>query len=99
MHTHIPTDLAAAVGAVAKSLAPDVARIRYTIGDDWSGRPAIHFRVVLSNDASQRPKLPAVTNRVEAAIRGRLDFGAMGLLDYYNFRSESECVALKDEDW
>lgn len=95
----VPPALESAVADAARSLAPDVVRIRYTVGEDWSGRPAIHFRAVLSDAASQRSMLLAVTNRVEAAIRAVLDFDAMGLRDYYNFRSQSECKKLKDKDW
>jgi len=99
MHTHVPSGLAATVDAIAKSLAPGVERIRYTLGEDWSGNPAIHFRVVLSDAASRHPVLPATTNRVRDQLRSKLDFDAMGLYDYYNFRGLSECERLRDKDW
>lgn len=98
-HTHIPPDLPATVEAVAKSLAPDVVRIRYTVGEDWHGEPCVYFRTVLSDAASHRAHLLVKTHRVEAALRKALDFTSMGLGDYYNYRSQSECEKLRDKDW
>lgn len=98
-HTHIPDDLRATVEAAAHSLSPDVVRIRYTVGEDWRGDPAIHFHVVLSDAASRRCALPAVTNRVEAALHAKLDFDAMGLYPYHNYRSVSEQAQVRDPDW
>jgi hypothetical protein len=36
------------VRAAESALKPDVVRIRYDIGEDWSGQWAIFFRIVLS---------------------------------------------------
>jgi hypothetical protein len=33
-------------------LKPDVVRVRYSLRDDWQGRPSVFFRVVLSDDAA-----------------------------------------------
>jgi hypothetical protein len=43
----------AAINQVERSLAPDVVRIRYEIGEDWIGEWAIFFRVVLSDEAAK----------------------------------------------
>ena len=43
-----------AVRTVERTLARDVVRIRYSIGEDWTGQWAIFFRVVLTNDAARR---------------------------------------------
>ncbi len=40
------------VDRIAHDLAPDVVRIRLNIAQDWSGDPAIYFRVILSDEAS-----------------------------------------------
>jgi len=43
----------AAVTDVVKELSPSVKKIRFDIGQDWSGQWAIFFRVLLSDDASE----------------------------------------------
>ena len=43
-----------AINEVERCLAPDVVRIRYDIGEDWSGQWAIFFRVVLTDEAARR---------------------------------------------
>lgn len=100
LHPRTAADtLAEDVDAMAKYLRPDVVRIRYTVGEDWHGDPAIHFRVLLSDAAAQRPCLLATTTVVETELREALDFTAMKLLDYYSYRSVAEQAALKCEEW
>ena len=37
------------VDRIARELAPDVVRIRFKLGYDWSDDPAIYFRIILSD--------------------------------------------------
>ena len=96
--TNTKTDINAAVSEVVKDLAPDVVHIRYDIGRDWSGDPAIFFRVLLSDDASKK-RLREVATQVVWRLSARLDFPSIGLLPYHNFRSESEQAVLREEAW
>jgi hypothetical protein len=48
------SEIQAAIKEVERSLAADVVRIRYEIGEDWSGQWAIFFRIVLTDDAAKR---------------------------------------------
>lgn len=86
------------VRKVEEGLAPDVVRIRYSIGTDWSDEPAIYFRIILSDDAASQ-RLPAVAKEVRERLELGLDFTSLGLRPYHNFRSESEQAALKDGAW
>lgn len=88
----------AEVRAVEATLRPDVVHIRYEIGEDWSGQWAIFFRVVLSDYAAKH-RLRKVATNVEGRLAERLDFAALGVFPYHNFRSESEQAALRDEAW
>ncbi len=88
----------AAVAEVAAQLAPDVVHIRYEIGQDWSGQWAIFFRVLLSDDASKK-RLREVATRVVWRLADRLDFPALGVFPYHNFRSVSEQAVLQEEAW
>ena len=86
------------VRAVEATLRPDVIHIWHEIGEDWSGQWAIFFRVVLSDDAAKH-RLRKVATNVEWRLAERLDFAALGVFPYHNFRSESEQAALRDEAW
>ena len=46
-------DIAEVAERVAEELRPDVLRIRCSVGEDWSGDPAVFLRIVLSDNASK----------------------------------------------
>ena len=48
-------EIEAAIVRIQQSVGPDVVRIRYEIGEDWSGQWAIFFRIVLTDDGAKRP--------------------------------------------
>lgn len=81
------------------ALSPDVARIRYELGEDWSGDSAIFFRVLLKDSASKRSGLRDVARRVSEKISSEVQPRELGLQAYFSFRSESEQVTLKEEGW
>jgi hypothetical protein len=91
-------EIDAQVEAVEKALAPDVVRIRYGIGEDWSGQWAIFFRIVLSDEAA-RYRLRDVANNLERKLAEHLNFPALGVFPYHNFRSSSEQAELREEAW
>lgn len=84
---------------ITQALHKDVVRIRYNIEEDWSGSPAIFFRVVLTNEASKSNQLLEVSRRVKAKIEDEVKLSDLGLQFYFNFRSESEQKQLKENDW
>ena len=89
-----------AVGYLKPALGSDVVTLRYTLGQDWSGEPAIFFRVVLSEQASRRDQLRSATHQIENAIMQRLQpLEEWGVLPYFSFRSLSEQAALQEEAW
>jgi hypothetical protein len=91
-------EIQAAIDVVEKNLEPDVVRIRYEIGQDWSGQWAVFFRIVLSDDAAKR-KLRDVANKVVWGLERQLDFPGMGVSPYHNFRSVSEQSLLQEPAW
>jgi hypothetical protein len=92
------SEIQAAIREVERSLAPDVVRIRYEIGEDWSGQWAIFFRVVLADDAAEH-RLRDVASTVVWGLARKLDFPSMGVFPYHNFRSVSEQAALQEPAW
>jgi hypothetical protein len=91
-------EIAEVVAQVERSLAPDVAHLFYIIDTDWSDDWAIYSRVVLSDDAGEN-RLRQVVANVSSRLSEVLDFQALGLRPYYNFRSVSEQAALREDVW
>ena len=92
------SEIQAAIDEVARNLAQDVVRIRYDFGEDWSGHWAIFFRIVLTDEAAGR-RLREVASKVVWGLALQLDFPAMGVFPYHNFRSVSEQEALQEPAW
>jgi hypothetical protein len=87
------------VEQIARDLAPDVVRIRFNVGQDWSEDPAIHFRVTLSDAASRPDRLAHITGIVSAHLFDELGLSESDLIPYFRFRSQSEQARLKDKAW
>jgi hypothetical protein len=87
------------VDQVARELAPDVVRIRLDVTEDWSGDPALYFRVILSDEASRREPLLAVTRLVRARVVEELRLEESDRYPYFRFRSESEQAKLREQLW
>ena len=91
--------LARAVEKARRALAPDVVRIRFDLGNDWTGDPSIFFKIVLSDEASDESKLREITNNIERRILTGTNPDELGLNWYFNFRSLSEQNEMQDEAW
>ncbi len=91
-------EIDAAIARVQESAGPDVVRIRYEIGEDWSGQWAIFFRIVLADDAA-RGRLREVATKVERGLAQQLDYPGMGVFAYHNYRSVSEQAMLQEPAW
>ena len=87
------------VDQIVRELAPDVVRIRFRADSDWSGDPAFHFRIILSDDASRRDRLPEVSERVSAKLFSALGLSWSGRIPYMRFRSVSEQAKMRDASW
>lgn len=71
-------EIRAAMDRVHGVIGPDVVRIRYEIGEDWSGQWSIFFRVVLTDDAAKN-RLRDVMTKVVWGLARELDFPALGV--------------------
>jgi hypothetical protein len=92
------TEIEAAVAEVERELKPDVVRIRYEIGHDWSDEWAIFFRIVLTDEAARNRRGELMT-QVQRELARRLDFRALGVWSYHNYRTESEQARRREEAW
>jgi len=93
-------EFASAVAEVERILGPDVIRIRHTLENDWSGEPAVFFRIILSDAASKRDRLLHATNHISNTIERQIEpLEQWGVLPYFNFRSQSEQIQLNEPAW
>jgi len=91
--------ITAALRRAERILAPDVVRIRYNFANDWTGDPSIFFKIVLSDDASQKAKRSETAQRVALTILNEVKAEDLGLHSYFNFRSLSEQEKLNEPAW
>lgn len=92
--------LAEQVGSAMKKLVRDVAWIRHSIGEDTGGDPAIHFRIVLKDAACRKDTLADVTEHISTVLMEETrPYEDLGLIPYFNFRSESEMANLSEPEW
>jgi len=89
----------AAIEQVISELAPDVKYIRYEVGQDWSGDWAIFFRVMLSDDAGTFEEVGRISEHIMRRLPEMVDFDAIGVFPYFNFRTVSEQATLQEPAW
>ena len=93
-------EIADAVEEVTRQLSPDVQFIGFSIANDSDGKPALYFRIVLSDDASERSRSRQVGFRVEKLLDGKLQpYQRWDLYPFFDYRSASEQAELRDPAW
>jgi hypothetical protein len=93
-------ELDQAIHNIRPTLGPDVVDLTYTLGEDWSGDPAIFFRVVLSDEASRRDRLYKATSEIQSAIVQSIEpLEQWGVLPYFSYRSQAEQAVLLEKPW
>lgn len=93
-----PTELHKILNALRPAIPSAIVNWRYTIGEDWSGDPAIFFWVTLSDEAAKRGNLKDATRQIIDLVDQRVSpLGQWGLIPYFSFRSQSEQARLREE--
>ena len=87
------------VDQIAQQLAPDVVRIRFRLAEDWSNDPAIYFRIILSDEASQPGRLSEVVKTVRGKLNDSFGLWESDRIPYLRFRSQSEQEKLREASW
>jgi hypothetical protein len=95
------TEVEKAVDQFIRTLGPEVVRVRYNIGEDWSGDTALYFRVVLADSVSGDIKTFVDTAaRIREAFFEQLQpLENWGLFPHINFRSNAENAQVNDPKW
>ena len=81
------------------ALAPEVVRIRYNLGEDWSGDPSIFFRVLITDEAAESGEWREFERRVEETVLREAHVYELVLLPYLTYRTVSEQALLKEKTW
>ncbi len=90
----------AEVREVERELAGDVIRISYDLDHDSTGDPAVHFRIVLPDDAFQQDRLFTATQDVSDAIEYKLQpIGRWGVNPYFRYRSKTTYETSPEPAW
>ena len=93
-------ELDQAVKDLRPELGPNVVDFTYTLGEDWSGDPAIFFRIVLSDEASRRDRLYKLTSEIQNMIVQHIEpLEQWGVLPYFSYRSQAEQAVLQGKPW
>ena len=87
------------VERAAKALAPDVVRIRFNLGEDWTGDPCINFRILIIDKASRGARLREVAGRVRGTLTKEVEPRNLGFIPYFTFRNVTEQSELKEKVW
>ena len=93
-------EFAAAVAEVERQLVPDVVRIRFTLGEDWTGDPAVFFKIVVPDDVFTSGRISPVSLRISQAITLTVEpLEEWGVMPYFNYRSESGQAKMNEPAW
>ena len=92
-------DLEKQVLEIEKKFPEEVVGIRYSVGEDWSGDPAIFFRVLLTDSASRREVIGEVGQRVSRVLSDTVYRDSPDYFAHINYRSKSDQERLKDPEW
>jgi hypothetical protein len=101
-------EIAAALRSVEEKFPDDIEHVRYTVGEDWSGDPAIFTRVLLKDkpELMRRPRSReeirggaffAMTSGIRLEVRSAFD--EFHLLVYVSFRWASGQREMNDAGW
>lgn len=77
--------IAEGVARAPAELTSDVVRMRYSLGEDWSGGDAVLFRVLLKDASIERSRLRQVARHVTDTIFRAAGPQELGLQAYFNF--------------
>ena len=89
-------ELDQAIHNIRPDLGPNVVDLTYTLGEDWSGDPAIFFTIVLSDRAAKQDQLYKLTSEIQDMMVQHIEpLEQWGVLPYFSYRSQAEQAALQ----
>ena len=91
--------IADGVQRAAAAFAPHVVRIRYNLGEDWSGDPSVFFRVLVTDEITHSDGWRVLAGQVKDRVLSETEAYELGLLPYFNYRTVSEQAELNEKAW
>jgi hypothetical protein len=93
-------ELEQAIHEIEPMLGPNVVRLRYSLEKDWSGDPAIFFRIVIPDRVSRGELALRTARQIEETLMQHLEpLEEWGVLAYFSYSNESEQAARHDKEW
>jgi hypothetical protein len=90
--------LSKGVSRAVRKLGRKIVRLRYSVREDWSGDPAIYFRVVIPDAAAKEERLSDTTEHISSVVTDEVrPYENWGLIPYFSFRSKSEQEEIQQE--
>lgn len=77
---------------------PEIVRIRHSFDEDWTGEPAIYFRIVLSDDVGLGG-IGEVGRRIRESIPNDLEIYETDYLPFFYFRLKAEEDRVREPEW
>lgn len=91
---------ATAVSAAEKLLAPDVVRLRYELGTDWAGDPAVFFKVTVRDQVMDEGRGGSLSRHVSELINRELDPREQWDVRHFEtYRSVAEQERMQEPAW
>lgn len=88
------------VTSITKKLAPAVVRIRLSEGKDYSGDPALYFRVLLADESAPGPETRSrLMSRVRYALTTGLSLDELEEAVVFRYRTVGEHLADPNSAW
>jgi len=98
MTAQLTTNLDEGLREMTEKLHEDVIGINYHFGYDWSGDPAIFFRVLLRDHVSG-PSSGKVTQRITDELMDGLQLRELEEIAYFRFRTQRDQDRLQEPEW
>ena len=84
---------------MVEEFAPDVARILFRLGEDWTGDPAIFFRAIFTDESVRTKRYLDVARAMREKINDEFSYREKGRIPYLSVTSESDHAKMKDSAW
>jgi cell division protein ZapA (FtsZ GTPase activity inhibitor) len=88
------------VGRLAKEFDREIARIRFSVEENWTGQNSIFLRIVLKEPSAAPGRLRQVTRAIDRRVSELFsNLEEQGLYPFAYFRSEAEPESKQEPKW
>ena len=93
-------DFAVAIIALEQKLLPDVVRLKYELGEDWAGDPAVFFKVTIRDEVMTEKRGSSLSRHISDVINRELDpREGWDVRHYETYRTVAERERMQEPAW